>query len=206
MLSLEALHINSINIITPLVIPIIVFIAPSEFIKQAPQNRLLPVSTGVRVVAVILVSLVIALVSSAVVVLLDHALIAYMRYRFLDEVIAFRESIGELYRQLPNNAILSTSYSSSIPFSMWLSMCLLTPFINMFNLITKMIFPRYSMVKGVLAVGIILLITILLKGVSQPIPSAVLAIDVSWITNLYSWILMACLLLTLFFVFKEREG
>lgn len=206
MLSLEALHINEMSLLIPIGVVIILFIAPSEYIKRDLQNRLLPVSTGVRVVTIILVSLYIALVSSTVVVLLDHALIAYMRFRFLDEISAFRESTGDLYHQLPNNAILSSSYSYFIPFSKWLSMCLLIPFINVLILNMAMLFARYSIIKGVLFLGIIIFIVITLYNSQQPIPSTVIAVDVPWITNLYSWVIMACLLLTLFFVFKEREG
>src|SRR5690606_756278 len=147
------------------------------------------------------------LISSAIVVLLDHIVIAIMRYRFWDMLVDFRHAQGDLYYKLRSDCILSSSFIYPLNLSNWLTIIFLAPFYTFCALLSRMVFYRNSFLKTALVIAAILGIIFLFGYIqANQIQYSFVRVDNCLFGSIYAWILMICLPLAVFFAFKEREG
>lgn len=204
---LQSFQIQNINVLIPAVVSFILFIGPSQQIKKNMQNRLLPTAPWVRIISLLLVTFTIAATSATTTYLLDQGIIAYTRYRFMPELTLICESMGHLYRQIPDMYILSTDYQYPTPFGLWvICVFLIAPTIILITLNVNLIFQRHSSLKGVFLVFSVVFVGLLLHDNIRPIPSSVISTTVNWTPTIYFLVLLISLTLSLFYLFKEREG
>lgn len=204
---LETLQISRMNMLIPIVAFGIFLNTLTGQVTKNIENRLLPVSSGVRVLSVTIITIMAILISSAIVVLLDHIVIAIMRYRFWDMLVDFRHAQGDLYYKLRPDCILSSSFIYPLNLSNWLTIIFLAPFLTFCALLSRMVFYRNSFLKTALVIAAILGIIFLFGYIqASQIQSSFIRVDNSLFGSIYTWILMICLPLAVFFAFKEREG
>lgn len=203
---LEVQKIDEITAILPGIVSAIFFIRPSRQIKSNIQNRLLPIPVWARMLAIMLLILLVFMISTATIILLDQAIIAYIKHQYLPEVTKLRQSIGDLYYQLSNYSMLSDHYRSPLSGSSLLTPLVFTYITSLLLLDLTLIFKKYSQIFGpVLIAAVFLTGSMLHRLILNAHLPHVMYIHNIWSIALCITVLLLCLIAVLYYSLKERE-
>ena len=101
---LESCTIDSeINILVPILTPMVLLIIPTIQQKTNIAIKLLPTTNWLTVVAFTVIIICVTTLSMGIVQVLDYGIKYYLRAKYLTEIIALQESIGVLYKGETHN-------------------------------------------------------------------------------------------------------
>lgn len=207
--ALSSLELDRTYFIVPGLVSIMLLIPYVLNIKSNTLNRLLPISIHTRIVAIFISILFITSLSLGMIILLNQLVLLFTRYSLLPELIKALESIGELYKQLPSEYMLSQDYVELHYITpIIIIVYVFSLFLNIIMFNVGLFFKTYSWFKG-LAVFLFTLFAITYfhskhRFASASEPYLTLQRDVSF-PFIVMFFIIAMLTMSLYFLLKERE-
>ena len=206
---LENIELDELGILVPIIVVIILIMFSIKKLKESVQNRLLPISPALKVVAFICIVLFITLFSTAIVWVMDLAIIKYTKYTYLSKVIDLQESMLDFYKPLPYNKLFSNGYESyRLGSKRYMILPILSVLIFTIMAVFELYFKKYSIIKGVITIIIIVATSLLLNFLIEKQDHASINVRLSSDTiflNIFFPIIIICGILSFYFLLKQRE-
>lgn len=210
---LESLNFNrELTILIPILCTIILLVNPANQLKSNTLNRILPIAAKDKVISFLIIILGCTIISNFIIVLLDCAIIQYLRSKYLNEVLTLQESIGELYKyRIKNGYLFSADYSPFIESTKRLSgMLILSLVFNTLILVFNLLFHKYSIIKGISLIVSIVFIAFYLRNsfikIDRNMTIDVTSYAYETVYYIYFPILFICLILSFYFLLKQKEN
>lgn len=209
---IESLRLNlELTLLIPVLSTIILLIKPSNQLKTNTLNRLLPITLFERVVSFMIIIFVSTLFSYGIVIVLDYVILYFIRSQYLHEVLSLQESIGELYKKKVMNGYLFSLESSFnfIAYIKRLPACIILSMVfNTIVLVINFLFEKYSIIKGVVLIFMVLFVAMYLRRINISYHSSTVNTHFNAypiVYYIYFPLIFICALFAFYYLLKQKE-
>jgi hypothetical protein len=202
---LEKLKIDELTVLVPIVCTLTFTISSSIYYKRSSQLQILPISPIEKIFSYLVVILAITIISLFFNFGLQYVLVYIIQKMYQSEMIILQEEIGDLYKYLDKNYVLSTDYEIRIS---TFPVIIISLSANLFILVSNMLFTKLGIIKGILLVILTLVAAALVHrwiiNFSGTNISTNVAYDIFY--SVYLPLVIICMICCLYFLLKQKEG
>lgn len=211
LLFLEGIKLDEISLIVPIISTIILLIPTHINFKKNPQLRLLPIKNWVKIAAYIFITFIATIIAITIVVLLDYSIPHLVHHLYYEEAVALQEKMGDLYKQVNSQSIIFWPNDNPLfiakKFSGIVSLSL---FFNLLTWIIFHLFKKYSLIKSIIAIVIILMTSFITRTAIEDNNSQLEWYDLpkgGYNSFYYAYVplLILLFLMTIYYQLKQKE-
>ncbi|MCA5004507.1 hypothetical protein [Sphingobacterium bovistauri] len=202
---LENLRIDELTILVPIICTLTFIISSSVYYRRSSQLQMLPISPIEKIISYIVVIVGITIISLLFNYGLQYIIVYSLQKIYQPELIVMQEKIGELYKTISQDYILSTNYSIRVsPYSV----LLISLVANLFILVSNLLFRKFGIIKGILLVISVAVVAALVHRTILMTAGTSIDINIAYdiVYFIYLPIMISCMILSFYFLLKEREG